>query len=106
MGEFFKCTRRTNGCVLLVIACVFMIGWLRSLVLKDEIIIECLDGDETYLIRSHDQAIRYVFSVWSRNGGVREEVLLFVPYVAVVLPLTLLSAWLILGKTKSHQKRL
>ena len=90
-----------DGCVLLVIACVFMIGWLRSLVLKEEFTL-ALDGggDEAYLIRSHDQAIRYVFRVWSRIGGVREEVLLSVPYVALVLPLTLFSAWLILGKSR------
>ena len=85
VGEFFKDKRRSDGLVLLVIACLFTIGWFRSVAVRDEFVLECRDGDETYLIRSHHQAIRYVYQVWSRNSGLREEILLSVPYFAIVL---------------------
>lgn len=106
MNEFFSGGRRTNGCALLVLACVFMVGWLRSFVLRDEILIQS-EGDETHLIRSHDQAIRYVYHVWSVNGPVRDEEVLVIPYAAIVPPLSLLSAWLLLRKPRNTtpQKR-
>ena len=37
MGEFFKGWRRKIGCVALVMALVFMGGWVRSTVVQDEV---------------------------------------------------------------------
>jgi hypothetical protein len=37
MGEFFTPWRRKAGCVTLVMACVFMAAWLRSLTTRDQI---------------------------------------------------------------------
>ena len=37
MREFFKGWRRKAGCVTLVMACMLMAGWVRSLIIRDEI---------------------------------------------------------------------
>ena len=77
-----------------------MIGWFRSLVLNDQVDIEIMDGREGHLVRSHEQAIRIVhWSIWGRNT-LEEETILYIPYWSLVLPLTLLSAWLILIKPR------
>lgn len=99
MREFYYGGRRTTGCALLITACVLMVGWLRSHILTEEIIAES-SGDETYLIRSHDGALRFVYRVWSARGGVREVEDLLIPYVAIALPSVLLSAYLILWKPR------
>ena len=92
--------RRTYGSALLVVSSVLMIAWLRSRVISDEIILEthCYyrKSEETHLIRSHDNALRSVYRVWFSGGSVREEELWRIPYAVLVLPLTLLSAYLIL----------
>ena len=96
MQGFFRNKRRTNGCVLLLLACVVMVGWLRSLVLNEEIVLEAYGGDVVYLVRSHNQEISYVCRVVSATGLVREELFLSIPYVVIVLPLSLLSGWFLL----------
>jgi hypothetical protein len=99
--EFFKDRRRMDGCTLLLLACVFMSGWVRSLVLKDEFVIGGEGPDATSLVRSQDQAIRFVYRVWSRTTGVHEEEMYYVPHVAIVLPLTLVSGYLLLIKPRA-----
>ena len=37
MLNFFKPWRRKAGCVTLVMACVLMVGWVRSFFLNDEL---------------------------------------------------------------------
>ena len=77
MGDFFKSWRRKIGCVALMMAAVFMMGWVRSLSDTDVFV--------------------------APIGKSR----IVVPYWMAVIPLTLLSAWLLLSKpNKSTQMKI
>lgn len=98
--------RQQNGLVILVLAMAFMGGWLRSYVNQYDLLLE-VRGDESQHLRSHDGAICWVYRVWSRINGVREEKLFSIPYWSITIPLTLLSAYLLLAKPRpSNQKKI
>ena len=96
MGEFFKGWRRKVGVLTLVMACMFMAVWIRSSLVIDKIandfgghekLVEMLQGDESGMSR--------LITIWR------------VSPVWIILPLSLLSAWLLLGKPRqSNQKRI
>ena len=44
MGDYFKPLRRKIGVVTLLLACVFMAGWVRSQTIKDEFTINRIEG--------------------------------------------------------------
>ena len=126
MGEFFKGWRRKAGLVTLGTACVLMVGWIRSRVMYDVMalsafgrfnVVESELGRILWLASDRDQ------SAWQQlgwrslslsdprlNNLVHTEIVmrylgkhvwaLGLPYWSLVLPLTLLSAWLILGKPR------
>ena len=151
MGEFFKGWRRKAGLVTLAMAVVLMVGWMRSYVFHDELLLffrmsyyelvsdqgqfccECRTGLEyptdirweSFEIRGSgiddldDHLNRFETSQWnfmgfrfakgraplavSQLGTVLIEGpfhFLVIPYWSLVLPLTLLSAWLILVKPR------
>ena len=105
MHEFYRGGRRTYGAATLLIAIVLLIGWLRSRVLSDELILESRSSrmnEEIYLVRSHDDAIRFIYRVWSKSGGVREEEEFSLPYVMIIMPLALTSLALILWKPRAR----
>jgi len=78
MGEFFKGWRRKIGVVTLVLACVFAVDWMR---LADYSVKEGRTSDVPWLPTvMHPQ--------------------LGVPYGWIVLPLTLLSGYLLLSKPR------
>ena len=108
MGEFFNGWRRKVGLVTLVIACLLATGWVRSCRYYDLIWIQ--DQNASYFVYSMDGTVsvwwlsgrRFVSSFgwvsseitnWEERGG-------HVSYWSLVLPLTLLSAWLILIKPR------
>ena len=94
MGEFFRGWRRKAGLVTLAMACLLTVAWMRSCVTLDEFLLESLDG----WIVSSDQTIQFESSVSDASGMVGIGTIWSVPYWSLVLPLTLLSAWLILIK--------
>ena len=123
MGEFFKGWRRKAGLVTLAMACLLMVGWMRSLVKCDALwfvvgnrqqmmwsMDSCIawesdpvDSKEFWEMRTYDRSDSgYAALCWE----VREEVdspMWKVPYWSLILLLTLLSAWLIFAKPRKSK---
>ena len=135
MREFFHGWRRKAGLVTLVMALVFVAGWVRSLSVADEVATRI---NRTTLIASslhgrvglghhvgdfpRSKMPRWNSSQVDTNGFERDFVIqwkscgvmiieprglrssptyiLTVPYCYIVIPLTLLSAYLLLGKPR------
>lgn len=99
MREFFNDWRRKAGCVALVMACVVAGMWLRSQFYYDGVISWDNEVEDT---------------VYSTNGSLhwssvtREDLTIrtfrSLPYWSIVLPLTLLSAYLLLWKPRPKPK--
>lgn len=124
MGKFFNGWRREVGCVLLVMAAVFMGGWIRSEIAYDEVRISIGDhrpfllsqksslywgrwidharGSPSYGWRTFNlQATDEWGSGWSSSGSVAYSARPSqIPYWSITIPLTLLSACLILWKPR------
>lgn len=83
MRDFFRGWRWKLGIVTLVMACVFAVGWVRSL------------SDPDVLIDGVGSTKGFV-SMTSFDGDF--GIVFFIPYWSIVLPLTLLSACLLLSK--------
>lgn len=129
MREFFHGWRRKLGCVVLLMACVIFMMWMRSLVIEDQI--EIKPPDEWHRLVHHIESSHSVISwtAWStalgqnrwrsvtagphretilneewpqyqQGLGMRRIIQREVPYWVLVLPLTFLSAWLILGRQR------
>jgi hypothetical protein len=142
MGEFFKGRRRKLGAVTLLMALVFMGGWVRSLYIMDtfafsrmpkELLLVSVDGvvgwqtfsktdigslfDEFRWHAQKPKSIDDIFNhakslnKWRWNGfGVMQldnsTTLGCIPYWSIVIPLTLLSSFLLLIKPhKSIQEK-
>jgi len=133
MGDFFKPWRRKTGVVTLVMALTLACGWARSRVVADQLAIR-IGPDRVFWMISNDdwtglailKAGPYEyressFQYWNsvplpnhRNGGpfsginhswdwyVRRYYIF--PYFLLVIPLTLLSAWLLLSKARPTAK--
>ena len=115
MLNFFKGWRRTVGCVTLVMACVFTSGWVRSRDQFDIVQFAHLGGMMSYdgilELQSFDAQLECPISWTSCRGriplGTMIELSLVrvpdtspvrLPYWSIVIPLTLLSAYLLLAK--------
>jgi hypothetical protein len=63
-------------------------------------------GDESHLLCSHDGSIVWYFCVWSDNNHkvIREDILFTIPYLSVIVPLTVISAYLLLTKPRPAKK--
>ena len=96
---YFHGQRRRDGLLMLVLATAFMCGWLRSRMIQDDFLVQCV-GDESHHLRSHDDAICWVYRVWTKRGAVREEELFSIPYWCIVAPMTVISAYLLLSKPR------
>lgn len=118
MGDFFKGRRRKTGLVTLVMACVLMVAWLRSHVLPHPDRVE-LHGDQVELFGIEVVSFHGYLLLFDDNGWEQIPVCLAsgetiieerhrpsaqVPYLLLVWPLTLLSAWLIVGKRRQKPK--
>jgi hypothetical protein len=157
MREFFRGWRRKTGCATLVLACVSMLGWMRSREYVD-IVTVFTRGNVTHFCVSDRECFKWIMTTapvnrsaaaipqlglstrkvsnldadhsfapifsrapdWRTNlstagfqigdasfsvpgfGDYRASIVQ-VPYWSIVLPLTLLSAWLILSKPRSNQ---
>jgi hypothetical protein len=120
MREFFHGWRRKIGCLALVMACIVSVLWVRSLLIEDVVVffngfrhqtVDSLNGDVYW-----DSQIEWTFdpgwftwftydlrdprlleaSLASWEGGESMRI----PYWSVAVPLTLLSAYLILWKPR------
>ena len=149
VGEFLKGWRRKAGLVTLAMTCMLTVGWMRSLVLLEQLRITGWPNNRTICSISSEQCclgwVRGVaeephsidgslfpsmdWTSFTNEPGLqagpitalKEELfdwrygyagfcvgemdsgavfLCFIPYWLLVLPLTLLSAWLILGKPR------
>lgn len=127
MSEFFQPFRRKLGMLVLVVTCVFMAAWIRSQTTIDvigrapgrvlswdgSILVEAGPFDwlsldwQTYHDWEGIDAIfeRYPFFKWEwRFCGIRKSnhdpPYWVLPYGYIVIPLTLLSAWLLLSKPR------
>ena len=154
MREFFRGRKRKLGCLTLLMACIFVASWVRSLRIKDEVVIQ--HEEPTHVFVTHDGYFRWTsyyglslpafhwqsFPVGARGGvskvfsqgepvdGVNIEWkwqwrqfgfhfgkgLLFansqwpvgvsaIPHRSLVIPLSLLSAWLLLSKPRAAVKK-
>jgi hypothetical protein len=101
MHTFFHGWRRKAGVVTLVMACVFLCEWMSSRVHRRDFLLE-MDGPRYLILRSHDGAVRMVRELWPGPRRIRAEEILVIPYVAIVLALTLLSAYLMLWKQRKR----
>jgi len=129
MREFFRPFRRKLGVLVLVLACVFAGMWIRSTMFYDVIsfgntprqqAIFSIGGRLTYwmyTLHSPDTPYRQVQSARFESADLparlesiatTRELLtatdnlveFWLPYWAIVSPLTLLSAWLLIGKPR------
>lgn len=134
MRDFFKGWKRKTGAVTLAVACVFMVGWVRSEFVQD--FLKIRHGNDATELGStngrlywfcawdtEDNPFQRDFNfAWDNDGPIaadhktilqfavfdfQDRILshgrlriryLSTPYWSIVLPLTLLSAWLLLSK--------
>jgi hypothetical protein len=66
MGEFFKGWRRKVGSLTLVLALVFMVGWVRSFYVSDVILFPTANAMNTWISDKHGL-------VWLAMGQTNEE---------------------------------
>lgn len=86
---------RSEGCALLALARVLLMGWMRSLVLIDEYVTYREFGDtrsRTGFYRSSDGYVRYMWRLATR-GSVRENQAWSVHYAMLTIPVTLAVAF-------------
>ena len=127
MREFFHGWRRKAGCVALVLACAVMGLWFRSFAIFD--VISLANGQQQHQIASASGRLFWGAwrersrhsrprNEWERIGTsrrTRDEVDIqlesfhnfrwIIPYWSVVLPLTLLSAYLILWEPRKRTEQ-
>jgi hypothetical protein len=99
MREFFWGWKRKCGVVTLLIACVFAAGWVRSCTVDDVFHLFGLRFVSTLgAIERSTVTFRGIGSGFALN-----DVMVFwrVPYWSIVIPLTLLSAWLLLSNPRT-----
>lgn len=103
LNEFLR--HRRNGLSVLVVAGLFLVLWLRSCIVADEILIEGrFSGPHQmlYLCQSSNHAFRLVYRSEAIGQKPQVEDLIVVPYVIVVVPLILISAFLILRRARER----
>jgi len=115
MRDFFHGWRRKAGCVALVMACLFMAGWIRSRMFGDAFLFPV--GSRQNAIVALDGAVHWCAvktgpAYWGFETSDRPVDELAdqlqteigfswcVPYWSITIPLTLLSAYLILRKPR------
>jgi len=110
MLTFFHGWRPKMGVVTLLLACVLGIGWVRSLLITDDVLVWSyedadVNGGGQYRLRSHNQILELfhrhsVYLPVQRTRVGSEESPLYFHYAELEFPLTLLSAYLLLGRPR------
>ena len=133
MGEYFNPWRRKIGVATLLIACAFAAGWVRSLIVEDFIgnswysrngaIEHVVYLSEARLLVLHvDESGNEISSVEESvsalqeqlptagagqripSPGIKETTERSIPYWSIVVPLTLLTVWLLLSNPKPPKR--
>ena len=114
MGEFFKPWRRKVGLLTLVMACVFANAWVRKLPFDYRIQIEAFKTDlRIVLQRGAHLSSNTVTTIGPPGitqtvlGGPKDWhnwIVIPIPYWAPVVPLILLSAYLLLSKQRPSRE--
>lgn len=89
---------RKEGCSLLALACLLLIGWMRSLLVTDEYVtFGQFEGTRSKIAfyRSSESSIRYIWRLASK-GDIREKQAWSVHYAMLTIPVTLAAGYLIL----------
>lgn len=97
MLSFSRGWKRKVGCVTLLVACLFAAIWMKSL---SEFSVSAFGSDVFISYGGRIQWIRKT-SHWIDDGRPNpysEMQTIAVPFASIVVPLTLLSAWLLLSK--------
>jgi hypothetical protein len=95
MHTFFHGWRRKAGCIALLMTCVTAAGWARSYLTHDSM--KFRSNRQLYEIASVDGEIHLRQDIdWQSR-------LLIVPYSLQTIPMTLLSAYLILWKPRKRE---
>ena len=99
MGEFFKPWRRKFGVVTLVMACGLAILWFRSQTKMDSLSFRV--GNEHHrLSSSRNYGLAWEIWIWD-DGNTKYVQDGQYSHAAIVIPLTLLSALLLLSKPRT-----
>jgi hypothetical protein len=118
MGEYFRPWQRKIGVLVLMVACLFAAGWVRGLRTRHlidtgryipgsrGIVIDSKDHSLTIMSRSGDVIClmpdgQLQTIVIASNQTVALERIIKIHYWIIVVPLTLLSAWLLLSKPRA-----
>jgi len=102
MGSYFKPWRRKFGVVTLVMACVFAGGWVKTLTRYEEMSFHASANLELFI--ESGEGIFSFGRLVEKNAN-NFSVLWYcrLPYWLLVIPLTLLSGWLLLSKPRRRQ---
>ena len=116
MGDYFQPLRRKIGVVTLLVACVFAALWIRGFAISDEfnstswtrnsrgISFENGPSFVYHLNRSSGQSERHVVDHNSMRVQIIAETWIMeifnVPQWSIAIPLTILSAWLLLSRQR------
>jgi hypothetical protein len=113
----YRCWRRKAGVVTLLMACALLGGWIRSSVVWDYVELGNFkvgsDGGAIYRVNTGSS------SSWGWNARRREalewyhplnkcrcnKIFCIAPYWSVVIPLTLIAAYLILWKPRKREAK-
>ena len=105
MSDYFKPLRRKVGLVTLAMACLLTAGWVRSYCGGDRIIAIVMEGFESK--NGYIQHIRIDLEGrgWKKPLVYRPDGTFCVPYWSICVPLTLLSAFLLLSKPRAAKPK-
>lgn len=97
MRSFFYGWRRKTGCVALLFASLSMFAWVRSLVTQDGVLIRT-DTDTAYYVQTKPHLIHWyrMVAAGTKWGIMDNDIEVTLPFWYFTIPLTLLSAILIL----------
>jgi hypothetical protein len=107
MREFFHGWRRKTGIITLVVGLGLMGMWIRSYRLMDIVVKSnhLLGSCEGFLLWCRRPQSKLYFFTCEAFGQKIDPDVWKIPYGAIVIPLTILSAYLILWKPRKRAKQ-
>lgn len=84
MLQYFKPLRRKIGMVTQVMACLFAVGWVRSLIVADEV--DWGRGNLDHQLISHAGSIRWQYKRWQMSGSPPDDPVPIVQRIRFVRP--------------------
>ena len=78
---------------MLVVCMGLLAFWLRSFTVSNEFLIESWGGEDSYHICSSDHAIQLVHRISSTAIPVRQQIIAYVPFPVLILPIVAVATW-------------